>query len=65
MTSPSQKCKLNDKLLQIEKELHKSYHNSATYCENKAIEAIKTNSKLFYTYAKKKYKVKCKIGPLY
>jgi hypothetical protein len=63
-TSPYQKCKLNDKLLQIEKELQKSYQNSATYIENKAVEAIKTNPKFFYTYAKKKSKVKSKIGPL-
>ena len=63
-TSPYQKCKLNDKLLQIEKELQKSYRNSAIYIENKAVEAIKTNSKFFYSYAKKKSKVKSKIGPL-
>ena len=64
ITSPSQKCKLNNQLLQIEIELQKSYQNSATYSENKAVEAIKTNPKFFYTYAKKKSKVKCKIGPL-
>ena len=64
ITSPSLTSKLKDKLLQIEKDLQKSYQNSATYMEDKAIEAIKTNPKFFFTYAKKKSKVKTKIGPL-
>ena len=58
ITSPSLICKLKDKLLQIEKDLQKSYQNSATYMEDKAIEAIKTNPKFFFTYAKKKIESK-------
>ena len=64
ITSPSQIKKLNDTLLQIEKDLQKSYKGSEIYMENKAIDAIKTNAKYFFTYANKKSKVKSKIGPL-
>ena len=64
VTSPSLKQKLNKELLQIEKDLQKSHQNSASFIEGKAVDAIRTNSKYFYSYAKKKSKTKSKIGPL-
>ena len=64
ITSPSLKQKLNRELLQIEKDLQKSYKSTAMHIEGKAIEAIRTNPKYFYSYAKKKSKNTSKIGPL-
>jgi len=58
VTSPSLKQKLNKELLQIEKDLQKSHQNSASFIEGKAVDAIRTNSKYFYSYAKKKSKTK-------
>ena len=44
--------------------MQKSHRSSAEYEEKKAVESIGVNSKYFYSYAKKKSKVKSKIGPL-
>ena len=49
---------INEKLLQIEKELQRSHKNTATYNENNAIVAIKSNPKFFFSYANKKSKIK-------
>ena len=62
--SESRKDKLNNKLRDIEKNLQQSYKNSRDYNEHKAVGAIKTNSKFFYTYAKTFSSVKVGIGPL-
>ena len=64
ITSPSLKQKLNSELLQIEKDLQKSHQNAAAFIEEKAVDAIRTNSKYFFSFAKKKSKTKSKIGPL-
>ena len=63
-TSQSKRAKITQELLQIEKDLQKSFKESKSYVENKAIDAIKKNSKYFFSYAKKKSKIKSKIGPL-
>ena len=63
-TSPIRKSKITQELLEIEKKLQKSFRESQSHMEGKAVEAIKTNSKYFFSYAKKKSKVKSKIGPL-
>ena len=41
-----------------------SFRSSAEYAENKAVESIGNNPKYFFSYVKKKSKVKSKIGPL-
>ena len=63
-TSQSKKTKITQELLKIEKDLQKSFKDSKCYVENKAINSIKKNSKYFFAYARKKAKVKTKIGPL-
>jgi len=45
-------------------ELLNLYKQSSKFQEDKAIEAIQENSKFFFNYAKKKSKIKTKIGPL-
>ncbi|MEM6738267.1 MAG: reverse transcriptase family protein, partial [Bacteroidota bacterium] len=62
--SQNRKAKIKEELLQIEKQLQKSFKDSKQFAENKAIESIKKNSKYFFAYARKKAKVKTKIGPL-
>ena len=62
--SQNQKSKITKELLEIEKKLQKSFRESKTHIEEKAVQAIKTNSKYFFSYAKKKSKVTSKVGPL-
>ena len=64
VTSPSRKLKLQAEIISIEVTLQKSYKSSSEFIENKAINAIKRNSKYFFSYAKTFSKVKNKIGPL-
>ena len=64
ITSPSTKDKLYKELIQIEVKLQKIYKESDEYKEKKACEAIKENSKFFFSYANKKRKVKSNVGPL-
>eukprot|EP00111_Clytia_hemisphaerica_P012670 TCONS_00037267-protein len=63
-TSQSKKTKITKELLTIEKDLQKSFRDSKCYVENIAINFIKKNSKYFFAYARKKAKIKTKIGPL-
>lgn len=56
--------KLKQKARDIEKNLQKSYESSKDYKEHKAVSAIKTNSKFFYSYAKSFSSVKVTVGPL-
>ena len=44
--------KLKKKLVTIEEKLMKSYSDSKVFEENKAIDAIKSNPKFFYAYAR-------------
>ena len=62
--SETRSHKINCELLEIEKKLQKSFRDSLAFMEDKAIKAISSNSKYFYSYVKKKSKVKTKIGPL-
>ena len=55
---------LYSELIQVEVKLQKLCKESNLYHENKAVDAIKENVKYFYSYAKKKSKVKTKVGPL-
>ena len=64
ITSPSRKEALHRELIQIEIKLYKLQERSASYQEKKAIEAIQDNIKFFYSYAKKKRKIRTNIGPL-
>ena len=54
--SKTRKSKIKEELLQIEKNLQKSFNDSKQYVENKAIESIKKNSKYFFSYARKEVK---------
>jgi hypothetical protein len=56
---------IKKELIEIEKKLQKSFQSSHHHMEEKAIEAIKSNSKYFFSYVKAKSKVKTGIGPLY
>ena len=57
--------KLRNQLINIELLLQRSYKESRSADEQKATEAIKTNPRYFFSYAKKFSKVnKSKIGPL-
>ena len=56
--------KLSKALVDIEKEILASHEKSRFFQENKAIDAIKRNSKFFYSYVNKLSKVKSRIGPL-
>ena len=58
------KADLQDKIVEIEKKLLLSFSNEEINEENKAIAIIKSNSKYFFSYAKKKQKTKAKIGPI-
>ena len=62
--SASNKNKLTKLIAGIEKSIIQSHAKSRSYQENKAIQAIKKNSKYFFSYVKKMSKVKSKIGPL-
>jgi len=55
---------LQNELIQVEVKLQKLYKESYLYHENKAVDAIKDNVKYFYSYARKRSKVKVKVGPL-
>jgi len=56
--------RLNQELIEIELKLQKSYSNSTSAQEQKALDAIKRNPKYFFSYVKKFNKVKPSIGPL-
>ena len=62
--TPNRKAKLNEELIDIERNLQKSYKAEKTEMEHQAVNAIKKNSKYFYSYAKKFSKVTVGIGPL-
>ena len=62
--SLSQKEKLKTLLVSTEKQIMQSHAQSRMYQENKAIHAIKKNSKFFFSYVNKMSKSKTKIGPL-
>ncbi len=63
-TSDARKRNLLQKAIEIEKKLKRSYDNDKDRDEQRAVSAIKKNSKYFYSYAKKFSKVNTGIGPL-
>ena len=56
--------KIQQKLQDIEYKLTQSYKNEEQLNEQKAVNAIKSNPKYFYSYTKQHSKVKTKVGPL-
>ena len=64
VTSENRRKKLMTEVRDIEKKLQKSYRETRDINEQKAVDAIKTNSKYFFSYAKKFSKVVSGIGPL-
>lgn len=62
--SETRRNKLKLDARNIEKELQKSYRRSREYSEEKAVGAIRSNSKFFYSYAKKFSTIKSSVGPL-
>ena len=56
--------KIENKLTKLEKDILVSFENERNLKESFAVSAIKSNPKLFYTYAKNNAKVKAKIGSL-
>ena len=62
--SDIRKSRIQNKLVKNEMALQKSHATANSHREAKAIDAIKKNSKYFFTYAKKFSKTQKPIGPL-
>ena len=62
--SNAKRDRLKKSLVDVEKSILQSHAKSKSYQEIKAVQAIKKNSKYFFSYVKKMSKVKSKIGPL-
>ena len=62
--SLERKSAVRKALVQVEKDLLRSYSSSRNYQESKAVNSIKKNSKYFFSYVKKLSKTKSKVGPL-
>ena len=63
-SNPTRKAKTKAKLVNNERELQESYKSQEVYDEAKAVSKIKTNSKYFFSYAKRKAKIHTPVGPL-
>ena len=64
-TSEARRKKLKGESVQVERTLIKSYQQSQKDRETKAVNAIKRNSKYFFSYAKKFSTAKVGIGPFF
>ena len=64
-TSEARRIKLKKEAVQIERAFIKSYQQSQKDSETKAVNAIKQNSKYFFSYAKKFSTAKTGIGPFF
>ena len=64
-TSEAKRKKLKGESVQVERALIKSYQQSQKDRETKAVNAIKINSKYFFSYAKKFSTTKIGIGPFF
>ena len=62
--SDARRVKLTAEAREIEKKLQKSYNDERSDMEHKAVSAIETNYKYFFTYAKKFSRISTRIGPL-
>ena len=51
------------KLWEIEKQLHAEYTATSNMEEDEAVFRIKSNSKVFFSFARSRQKVKAKVGP--
>ena len=56
--------KLQAKVIKLEEEIRQSIEEESQRKEAEAISKIKCNPRAFYSYANRKRKQKCKIGPL-
>ena len=61
---PQRRKAVEEKLYDIERKLQESYRNQEIFEENRAVANIKTNSKFFYSYARKRAKTYVPVGPL-
>ena len=62
--SPAKRDRLFKRLVDEEVKLQKLAKQTNMFHEHKAINTIKENAKYFFSYAKRKSKIKTKIGPL-
>ena len=62
--SESRKSALRTKIIEIEKKLQASHRAQSDLEEKRAVERISTNSKYFYSYAKRFSSIKVGVGPL-
>ena len=60
----SKKLEIQKKLVETEKKLQESYSQQNKNEENQAVEAIRSNPKYFYTYAKRHNNLNTSIGSL-
>merc|ERR1711874_317239 len=60
---PDRKKQIEKDLGEIDKKLLNSYEEETVLNETRAIENIKSNPKYFFTYARKKLKIRNKVGP--
>ena len=63
-THPIRRHSILAKLTEIELKMQESYKAQRENEENRAVSAIKTNSKYFYSYARKHQKTTIPVGPL-
>ena len=63
-TEDRRKEKIREKLIQIELLIQKSHFDNRSRKEQRAVKAIKTNSKYFFAYAKQFSSTRSKVGPL-
>lgn len=61
---PNTRKLIENQLTDIEMKLQESYTQEKNFRENRAVEAISSNSKYFYTYAKKNSATVQKVGPM-
>ena len=62
--SESRRNTIRTTLVDIEQKLQESHAAQERHDESKAVDAIKKNPKFFYSYAKKRSKIRYPIGPL-
>ena len=55
---------LNERKKEVEEKIRESLLNEDKYKEEKMLNEIKTNPKALFSYAKRKSKIKSKVGPL-
>ena len=63
-TSTRQRRKLSEQLMKLEMKLADSHKRERDREEANAVNAIASNPKYFYTYAKSKSRIKTQVGPL-